>query len=184
VLWRLALSVIIAAACSKKVATEDAGPDTGQTGDGASADRGDAQVDEPSIPEPNPDASLDGPSGDASSRRAEFTSWTSCGWEGGPCLCDGIRACAPVAGGAYLPFGSQQARVCAIDGDVCEYVVFSETEGGGTARRCRVPLDAGTCVAGFGNTSDPRCVDLFTCNLLMGNCPPDVMPSVSVIFCR
>ena len=34
------------------------------------------------------------------------------------------------------------ARVCALEGDVCEYVVFVETEAGGVARRCRVPIRA------------------------------------------
>ena len=43
--------------------------------------------------------------------------------------------------------------------------MFVETEGGGTARRCRVPINAGLCVAGFGNAPDSHCVDLFTCNL-------------------
>ncbi|SRR6266545_797346 len=114
-----------------------------------------------------------------------FTSWTSCGWSsGGACLCDGIRACEAVAGGAFSALGSQQARVCAMDGDVCEYVVFVETEGGGTARRCRVPINAPSCVTGFGNTPDSHCVDLFTCNLSMGTCPPDVMPGGPVISCR
>jgi hypothetical protein len=116
--------------------------------------------------------------------RTQFTSWTSCGWSGGPCLCDGIQACQAVAGGGFSSLGSQQARVCAIDGDVCEYVVFVETEGGGTARRCRVPMNAGSCVAGFGSATDSHCVDLFTCNLLMGTCPPDIMPGTSVISCR
>ena len=116
--------------------------------------------------------------------RTQFTSWTSCGWSGGPCLCDGIQACQSVAGGGFSSLGSQQARVCAIDGDVCEYVVFVETEGGGTARRCRVPINAGSCVAGFGSATDSHCVDLFTCNLLMGTCPPDIMPGTSVISCR
>jgi len=117
--------------------------------------------------------------------RTQFTSWTSCGWSSsGTCLCDGIRACDAVAGGSFSALGSQQARVCAIDGDVCEYVVFVETEGGGRARRCRVPIDAGSCLAGFGSTTDSHCVDLFTCNLLMGSCPPDIMPGSSVISCR
>jgi hypothetical protein len=59
--------------------------------------------------------------------------------------------------------------------------VFVETEGGGTARRCRVPIDAGLCLSGFDSN---HCVTLFTCNLLMGTCPPDVMPGSSVISCR
>jgi hypothetical protein len=125
---------------------------------------------------------LDG--GDADSARSNFTNWASCGWSGGACLCDGIQACQAVAGGEFSSLGSQQARVCAIDGDVCEYVVFVETEGGGTARRCRVPIDAGSCLAGFGNATDSHCVDLFTCNLLMGTCPPDIVPGGSVISCR
>ena len=94
-------------------------------------------------------------------------------------MCDGIRACQAVAGGSFSALGSQQARVCAIDGDVCEFVVFVETEGGGRARRCRVPIDARSC-----SVTDSHCVDLFTCNLLMGTCPPDVMPGSSVISCR
>ena len=125
---------------------------------------------------------LDG--GDAASTRTQFTSWTSCGWSGGTCLCDGIRACQAVAGGSFSSLGSQQARVCAIDDGVCEFVVFVEIEGGGTARRCRVPIDAGSCLAGFGSSTDSHCVDLFTCNLLMGTCPPDIGPGSSVISCR
>jgi hypothetical protein len=117
--------------------------------------------------------------------RTPFTSWTSCGWSSsGTCLCDGIHACEAVAGGTFSALGSQQARVCAIDGDVCEYVVFVETEGGGTARRCRVPINSGSCQVGFGDTTDSQCVDLFTCNLLLGNCPSDIMPGTSVITCR
>jgi hypothetical protein len=99
-------------------------------------------------------------------------------------LCDGIRACQAVAGGSLSALGSQQARVCASDDGVCEYVVFVETEGGGTARRCRVSIDAGSCLAGFASATDSHCVDLFTCNLLMGTCPPDIMPGSSVISCR
>jgi len=115
----------------------------------------------------------------------QFTSWTSCGWSStGSCLCDGIRACEAVAGGSFSALGSRQARVCARDGDVCEYVVFVEIEGSGTARRCRVPINAGSCSAGFGGAVDSQCVDLFTCNLQMANCPPDVMPGGSVISCR
>jgi hypothetical protein len=114
-----------------------------------------------------------------------FTSWTSCGWSSSEaCLCEGIRACEAVAGGAFSALGSKQARVCALDGDVCEFVVFAETEGGGKARRCRVPLGAGSCTGGFANATDDQCVDLFTCNLLMGTCPPDIMPGASVISCR
>jgi hypothetical protein len=121
---------------------------------------------------------------DAGPDRTAFTTWTSCGWSNGPCLCDGLAACASVAGGSYSSLGSQQARVCATDGDVCEYVVFVETEGGGVARRCRVPVDGQSCTAAFGNTSNDRCVDLFTCNLLLGDCPPDVTPGGPVISCR
>jgi len=117
--------------------------------------------------------------------RKEFTSWTSCGWSSSEtCLCDGIRACEAVAGGSFSPLGSRQARVCAIEGDVCEYVVFVETEGGGKARRCRTQINAGPCLGGIGNATDSNCVDLFTCNLLMGTCPPDIMPGTSVISCR
>ncbi len=117
--------------------------------------------------------------------RTQLTNWTSCGWTSSePCLCDGIRACEAVAGGSFSALGSQQARVCAVEPDACEYVVFVETEGGGTARRCRVPSNSGSCLAGFGNSPDSHCVDLFTCNLLMGTCPPDIMPGGSVISCR
>jgi hypothetical protein len=118
-------------------------------------------------------------------RPTPYTSWKSCGWSGGSCLCDGISACQAVAGGSFSSLGSQQARVCAIEGEVCEYVVFVETEGGGTARRCRVPLGEGSCLTGFGSSDDgDYCVDLFTCNLLMGTCPPDIMPGTSAIACR
>jgi hypothetical protein len=114
-----------------------------------------------------------------------FTSWTSCGWASSEaCLCEGIRACQAVAGGSFSALGSKQARICAIDGDVYEFVVFTETEGGGRARRCRVPVGAGFCSGGFAEATDGQCVDLFTCNLLMGTCPADVTPGGSVISCR
>jgi hypothetical protein len=150
------------------------------------------ELESPGFPIARTDAdaqALDADSSEAASdvegpARTQFTSWTSCGWSGGSCLCDGIQACQAVAGGGFSSLGSQQARVCAIDGDLCEYVVFVETEGGGTARRCRVPISAGSCVAGFGGAPDSHCVDLFTCNLLMGTCPADVMPGTSVISCR
>jgi hypothetical protein len=117
--------------------------------------------------------------------RTQFTNWTSCGWTSSEtCLCDGIRACEAVAGGSFSALGSRQARVCALEGGVCEYVVFVETEGGGTARRCRTPINAGPCLGGIGDATDANCVDLFTCNLLMGTCPPDIMPGTSVISCR
>jgi hypothetical protein len=114
-----------------------------------------------------------------------FTSWTACGWSSSEtCLCEGIRACEAVAGGSFSALGSKQTRVCALDGDVCEFVVFAETEGGGKARRCRVPLGAGSCSGGSTDATDSQCVDLFTCNLLMGTCPPDVTPGGPVISCR
>jgi len=34
------------------------------------------------------------------------------------------------------------------------------------------------------SATDSHCVDLFTCNLLMGTCPPDIMPGTSIISCR
>jgi hypothetical protein len=117
--------------------------------------------------------------------RTELTGWTSCGWSSSEaCLCDGMRACKAVAGGSFSALGSRQARVCAIDGDDCEYVVFDETEGGGTARRCRTPIGAAACTGGIVDAADSDCVTLFTCNLAMGTCPPDVMPGGSVISCR
>jgi hypothetical protein len=160
--------------------------------DGATADSAgpDSAPQEAARPELDPDAAVadasfsDADRADAGSDRTAFTAWTSCGWSNGPCLCDGLLACAAVAGGSYLSLGSQQARVCAIDGNICEYVVFVETEGGGVARRCRVPVDGGSCGASFGGAGDDRCVDLFTCNLLLGDCPPDVMPGGPIISCR
>src|SRR3954467_11508963 len=157
----------LASACSRRLASPDALQATADA-DTLSDAAGESSTDQ-----------VEGPA------RTEFTSWTSCGWSSSEaCLCDGIRACEAGAGGAFSALGSRQARVCAIDGDACEYVVFVETEGGGTARRCRVPLGTASCVAGFGGAPDSDCVDLFTCNLLMGTCPPDVTPGGTVISCR
>jgi hypothetical protein len=188
------VACLIAAGCSKKAAQMsggDAGVDVVRVHDDAAA------FDAPNADAPNADTPDDGVSvADAQPSDAEaldlagdrivFSTWTDCGWSSAAraCLCDGTVACAPVAGGVFTPFGSQQARVCAVERDICEYVVFWETEGGGIARRCRVPIDTALCSAGIGGASDASCVELFRCNLLRGDCPPDVMPGSSVIPCQ
>jgi len=112
-----------------------------------------------------------------------FTSWTNCGWSasGGSCVCDGLLTCAAVAGGTFYGLGSVQARVCSFDGDVCEYVRFQEQEGGGVAQRCRARITGAACTNDYLTTSD--CVEIFRCNLVMNNCPPDLI-APSVINCR
>jgi hypothetical protein len=66
----------------------------------------------------------------------------------------------------------------------CVIDVFGETEGGGRAQRCRIPLEALACSDGVVAWSAGTCEDLFTCNLLMGDCPADVTPGGGVIRCR
>ena len=115
---------------------------------------------------------------------AVFTHWHECGWSDPVCTCDGVLACEAVAGGAFEPLGSSQARVCGTDGNDCIIDVFDETEGGGVARRCRIPRSALACSSGVVAWGAGTCEPLFSCNLLMGDCPPDVMPGSSVIACR
>jgi len=110
-----------------------------------------------------------------------YASWADCGWSdgmaAGGCLCDGLGACDAVAGGVWEPLGSREIRVCArLDGS-CDVAYFREVEGGGSAYRCTIPI-AGAC--GFDEARD--CEAVFTCNLLMGDCPPGVVPT-SVIPC-
>jgi hypothetical protein len=113
-----------------------------------------------------------------------YSSWTECGWSDPSCTCDGVLDCAAVAGGAFAPLGSSQARVCAIDGDDCVIVTFRETEGGGVAERCRIPRTALACSDGVVATSGGTCEQLYTCNLLMGDCPSDIALGSSVIHCQ
>jgi hypothetical protein len=185
--WLLVLLVM--AGCSKAKSGADAASDAG----------GDvALVDAPPVDAPpadiGPEIGADAPPADASptdvqaadaevmdARSDGFTSWTDCGWSGGSCVCDGLLACAPVAGGEFYGLGSVQARACAFDGEVCEYVRFQETEGGGVASRCRARIAGASCGNDLLSMSD--CVELFRCNVVMGNCPPDVI-APSVLSCR
>jgi hypothetical protein len=71
--------------------------------------------------------------------RTQFTSWRSCGGRRVKLVCaTGFAHVRPSPVDRFSR-SAAQARVCAIHGDSCEYVVFVETEGGGTARRCRTP---------------------------------------------
>src|SRR5262245_10766977 len=176
----IALACLAAGACSKSASKRDAGPD-------GAADAPPTDVGRPDADAPD-DSRADVPdagTADASGDRAMFTSWTSCGWVSGPnvCLCDGLATCAAVAGGVAFGLGSDQVRACAVDGDTCEYVAFHEIEGGGVAWRCRVSIDAGVCDGDHPRVGGEGCVELFRCNLLMGNCPSDLMPP-SFISCR
>lgn len=149
----------------------DATPDTSTDAPPDDAPPADAPVTDAQVADANVlDAASDG-----------FTSWTDCGWSGGSCVCDGLLSCAAVAGGTFYGLGSVQARACALDGDVCEYVRFQEQEGGGVAQRCRARITGAQCTNDYLITSD--CVELFRCNLLMNNCPPDLI-APSVINCR
>jgi hypothetical protein len=179
--WLVVLLAV--AGCSKAKAGRDAaadGRDDGVLVDAPAemppfdvAPDGDAQVDDAQVDDANVV--------DAAADRAGFTSWTDCGWSGGSCVCDGLLTCAAVAGGEFYGLGSVQARVCAFDGDVCEYVRFREQEGGGIAERCRAPITGAACASDRLTTSD--CVELFRCNLVLNNCPPDLI-APSVIACR
>ena len=110
-----------------------------------------------------------------------YTSWTDCGWTDGmstgSCLCDGLAGCDAVAGGVWEPLGSHEIRVCAQRAGSCDVAFFREVEGGGTGFRCTIAT-SGTC--GFDEARD--CEAVFTCNLLMGDCPPGVVPT-NVIPC-
>jgi len=150
----------------------DSAPDTGSDAAPADVSPADVPDSDARVADANPvDAASDG-----------FTSWTNCGWSGGSCVCDGLLTCAAVAGGTFYALGSVQARVCALEGDVCVYVRFQEQEGGGIAQRCRARITGAACTNDSLVPSD--CVELFRCNLLMNNCPPDVTPGSSVIDCR
>ncbi|HEX7477291.1 MAG TPA: hypothetical protein VF331_05755 [Polyangiales bacterium] len=120
----------------------------------------------------------------ADSGTLSYTSWDECGWSDPACTCAGVLACAAAAGGAFSSLGSSQARVCGVTGDDCIIDVFAETEGGGLARRCLVPRAQLACASGAVAIRDEWCMPLFSCNLLMANCPSDVMPGQSVIACR
>ena len=164
---------VVAVDVSADVPAVDSAPDTGSDappGDGQPVDvpGSDAQVADANVV----DAGADG-----------FTSWIDCGWSGsgGSCVCDGLLTCAAVAGGTFYGLGSVQARVCSFDGDVCEYVRFQEQEGGGVAQRCRARITGAACTNDYLTTSD--CVEIFRCNLVMNNCPPDLI-APSVINCR
>jgi hypothetical protein len=149
----------------------DSAPDTSTDGAPSDVPPGDAPETDTRVADANVlDAATDG-----------FTSWTDCGWSGGSCVCDGLLTCAAVAGGTFYGLGSVQARACALDGDVCEYVRFQEQEGGGIAQRCRARITGAQCTNDYLTTSD--CVEIFRCNLLMNNCPPDLFPP-SAINCR
>ncbi|MBI5487337.1 MAG: hypothetical protein HY905_08395 [Deltaproteobacteria bacterium] len=110
-----------------------------------------------------------------------YTSWTDCGWTdgtvAGSCLCDGLAACEAIAAGVWEPLGSHEIRVCARRAGSCDVAFFREVEGGGTGFRCTIPT-SGTC--GFDEAHD--CEAVFSCNLLMGDCPSGVVPT-NVIPC-
>jgi hypothetical protein len=116
--------------------------------------------------------------------RTAYTSWRACGWSDPTCLCQGFLGCNAIAGGTFESLGSAQSRVCGIEGDVCDFVIFIETEGGGVARRCRVPLSELSCNQGVVTVRDDQCAALFACNLQLGDCPPDVTPGGTVISCQ
>lgn len=77
----------------------------------------------------------------------------------------------------WEPLGSHEIRVCARRAGSCDVAFFREVEGGGTAFRCTIPI-SGAC--GFDEARD--CEVAFTCNLLMGDCPPGVVPT-NVVPC-
>lgn len=138
--------------------------------------------DDASVPDASPNDTGDDASLDAGV--VTYASWHECGWSDPTCTCDGVLACEAVAGGTFEPLGSAQARVCGIDGADCIVDVFDETEGGGMAQRCRIPRAALACSEGIVAWGAGTCEPLFTCNLLMGDCPSDVAPGSSVIHCR
>ena len=113
-----------------------------------------------------------------------YTAWTGCGMgDGDPnpsasCLCTGIRACDAVAGGSWLPLGSEQFRVCGVKDNACVVAAFSEVEGGGASSVCWIPLDADVCDRNQNLHYDniaAYCLTQSQCNLLMGTCPASVL---------
>lgn len=175
---RIAVILVVLAACST-ASSPDAGIDAAaeaSTDAGVDVGLDAATVDAGTDAAPS-DAAIDAPA-------VVYSSWTECGWDHASCTCPALMGCDAVAGGTFEPLGSSQARVCAADATTCTYVVFTETEGGGVGRRCVVPRAMATCDVRVIAASDAWCQDLFTCNLLMGDCPPDVMPGTSVIACR
>jgi hypothetical protein len=162
---------VVAVDTPADVAPVDAAPDTGSDAAPVDVPPADVSDSDAQVADANPvDVASDG-----------FTSWTNCGWSGGSCVCDGLLTCAAVAGGTFYGLGSVQARACSFDGDVCEYVRFQEQEGGGVAQRCRARITGAACTNDYLTTSD--CVEIFRCNLVMNNCPPDLI-APSVINCR
>lgn len=165
--------------------------DAGTHGDAGTADAGRDGGDASAPLDAGTDATDAGTPIDAAADAADgavvYASWHACGWSSSAtdpsvaCLCDGMRDCTAVSGGTFAPLGSSQERVCAADATSCLIVEFRETEGGGVARRCTVPR----AMTGCGSALlDEWCQVLFTCNLLMGDCPPDVTPGGPVIACR
>jgi hypothetical protein len=110
---------------------------------------------------------------------ARFDAWTDCGWPDGEntCLCDGVSACDAVAGGMWAPLGSSAMRTCARRGDTCDVAYFTETEGGAAGYHCSIAV--GTC--GLDLARD--CQQVVSCNLLMGDCPAEIVPT-NVIPCE
>jgi hypothetical protein len=123
--------------------------------------------------------------GSADAALTPYTQWTFCGWSDAGCTCTGLLSCAAAAGGHFTALGSSQARVCAKTDSVCVIDYFTETEGGGTAYRCSVPLQALACNDGALTTPGlmNSCETLFACNLLMDTCPADVRPGGPIISC-
>jgi hypothetical protein len=181
--------------CHEPGGDADADADIGVDGDADVAADADAEVDADEAGDDegdgapgSDDAPVDAPAGEDAMETdvppdadGRYTSWVDCGWSdgmaAGSCLCDGLGACNAVAGGVWEPLGSREIRVCARRDGSCDVAYFREVEGGGSAYRCTIPI-AGAC--GFDEARD--CEAVFTCNLLMGDCPPGVVPT-SVIPC-
>ena len=113
----------------------------------------------------------------SSDARASGDSPTTTACDSGNCFCGALSACTRGVGQVQqLPLGSQGWRICGHDeGPACVVNVFRETEGGLSLWRCFAP---DTFACGAGTVPGPEsltCEHLLDCNLLIGNCPADVL---------
>lgn len=111
-----------------------------------------------------------------------YTSWTSCGKDGGDrpevrqCLCSAANQCTAHYGEIYLGLGSEFFRICGFRAGQCTVAAFREREGAGQGYACSLPLGGNACTNGMLSFDQiaSRCTPTFQCNILIGNCPANV----------